>query len=140
VLSEATPAYENFTGAYWSAQQGAVDPYCVFKPSTALEVSIVALLARLTQCPFAVKGGGHAAFAGASSIEDGITISLERLNHIVISPDQSLSDIGPGNHWVEVYQALEKQNLTVIGGRVSCHCIFCLILTLLRSLVSVYPA
>ncbi|KAF2648004.1 FAD-binding domain-containing protein [Lophiostoma macrostomum CBS 122681] len=119
VLSRQSSAYDGFTSSYWSAQQGAVDPCCVFKPSTALQVSIVVLIARLTQCPFVVKGGGHAAFAGASSIEDGITISMERLNRIVVSPDRNVSDIGPGNHWVDVYSTLEKQNLTVIGGRIS---------------------
>jgi FAD/FMN-containing dehydrogenase len=119
VLSRQNSAYDGFISSYWSAQQGAVDPYCVFKPSTALQVSIVVLIARLTQCPFAVKGGGHAAFAGASSIENGITISMERLNQIVVSSDKTVSDIGPGNHWVDVYSALEKQNLTVVGGRVS---------------------
>jgi hypothetical protein len=77
------------------------------------------LLSRLTQCPFAVKGGGHTAFPGASSIEGGITVSLENMNQIVLSKDKKTASIGPGNRWGGVYAELAKQNLTVIGGRAS---------------------
>ncbi|KAJ4375784.1 hypothetical protein N0V83_001061 [Neocucurbitaria cava] len=118
VLSEGTAAYENFTSSYWSAQQNSVDPYCIFKPSNALQVSTVVLLSRLTQCPFAVKGG-HAAFAGGSSIEGGITIALEKLNEIKLSSDKKIASIGPGNRWASVYPALEQYGLEVIGGRIA---------------------
>jgi FAD/FMN-containing dehydrogenase len=61
------------------------------------------LISRPTQCPFAVKGGGHAAFAGASSIEGGITLSMANFNKIQPSSDRKTVDIGPGNRWVNVY-------------------------------------
>ena len=77
------------------------------------------LLSRLTQCPFAVKGGGHTAFPGASSIEGGITVSLESMNEITLSSDAKTAAIGPGNRWGAVYTKLAEQNLTVIGGRAS---------------------
>jgi hypothetical protein len=77
------------------------------------------LLSRLTQCPFAVKGGGHAAFAGGSSIEGGITIALEKLNEVTLSADKKTAAIGPGNRWLRVYETLEQDGLAVIGGRVS---------------------
>ncbi|KAF2641381.1 FAD-binding domain-containing protein [Massarina eburnea CBS 473.64] len=119
VLSQGTSAYDAFTDAYWSIQQGSVSPQCVFKPSQALEVSAVVLIARLTKCPFAVKGGGHAAFAGASGIDDGITVSLENLKQIKVAPDQKTVDIGPGNRWVNVYTVLDKVGLGVVGGRMA---------------------
>jgi FAD/FMN-containing dehydrogenase len=120
VLSEGSAAYDNFTSDYWAAQQAAVDPFCVFKPSNAVQVSTVVLLSRLTQCPFAVKGGGHAAFAGGSSIEGGITIALEKLNVKSLSLDRKIASVGPGNRWGDVYPWIEQYGLQVIGGRVCC--------------------
>lgn len=79
------------------------------------------LLSRLTQCPFAVKSGGHAAFAGASNIEGGITVSLEKLDQVTLSPDKKTAAVGAGNKWFNVYTApaLTNNNLQVVGGRVS---------------------
>jgi FAD/FMN-containing dehydrogenase len=105
---------------YWSLQQSAVQPYCTFTPTTALEVSTTVLLARLFTCPFAVKSGGHAAFAGASSIEGGITIDLAGLNERKLSDDRKTVAIGSGNRWVDVYDYLTPYELAVVGGRV-CH-------------------
>lgn len=118
-LSSGTSSYEAFTSSYWSNQAAAVDPTCVFKPSHALEVSTAVLLSRLTSCPFAVKGGGHTAFSGASSIEGGITIALENLNEVTLSSDKKTVAVGPGNRWGAVYGALEQHGLAVVGGRVS---------------------
>ncbi|KAF2131847.1 FAD binding domain-containing protein [Dothidotthia symphoricarpi CBS 119687] len=119
VLSDGEPAYESFTGAYWSAQQGLLNPSCVFKPAKTVDVSTLILIARLYQCPFAVKGGGHAAWAGASSIEDGITISMENFNQVKVSSNKQTVDIGPGLRWVDVYTAVEKDGLSVVGGRMA---------------------
>jgi FAD/FMN-containing dehydrogenase len=101
--------------------QAAANPRCVFKPTSVLEVSSLVLLSRLTQCPFAVKGGGHAAFSGASNIDNGITVSMENFKTVAVSSDKTTADIGPGNRWVDVYTALEKSGVGVVGGRV---CIF----------------
>lgn len=77
------------------------------------------LVSRLTQCPFAVKGGGHTAFPGASSIQNGITVTLEAMNEIALSSNKKTAFIGPGNRWGAVYSKLGEQNLAVIGGRAS---------------------
>lgn len=116
---EESANYTAFTDAYWSAQQAEVNPYCIVKPSSSLQVSTVVLISRLTRCPFAVKGGGHAAFEGSSSIEGGITIALEQLDEIKIAADKSSVYVGPGNRWLEFYTELEKHGLAVVGGRVS---------------------
>ncbi|PVH92431.1 FAD binding domain-containing protein [Periconia macrospinosa] len=119
VISQGSTVYDTFTAAYWSVQQEELDPYCIFKPGKAVEVSTVVLLSRLTQCPFTVKSGGHAAFAGASSIQGGIVVALQSLNSVTLSTDKKIASIGPGNIWYDVYTQLEPQNLTVIGGRVA---------------------
>lgn len=110
-------AYSNFTGSYWSSNQAEVSPYCIFKPSKPADVSVVVLLSRLTQCPFAAKSGGHAAMAGASSIEGGITISFMNMKGITLSADKSIAAIEPGNIWGPVFEELTKSDLSVVGGR-----------------------
>ncbi|EEY16475.1 FAD binding domain-containing protein [Verticillium alfalfae VaMs.102] len=119
VLFRGEAPYESFTGAYWSENQGEVNPYCIFKPANPSAVSVLVLLSRLTQCPFAVKSGGHAAFAGASSIEGGITVSLEKINQVTLSSDKKTVLIGAGNQWSDVYRKLSKSDVAVTGGRVS---------------------
>ncbi|KAJ0348023.1 hypothetical protein COL26b_007258 [Colletotrichum chrysophilum] len=110
-------AYNSFVGSYWSANQAAVRPWCVFKPSQAAQVSVFVLLSRLTQCPFAAKSGGHAAMAGASSAQDGITVSFMNMTDIKLSDDKKIASIEPGNIWGDVYRELTKSDVTVIGGR-----------------------
>lgn len=103
---------------YWSNQQLAVEPYCTFTPNAAIEVSSLVLISRLSQCPFAVKSGGHAAFHGASSIEGGITLDLAGFTTRQLSADRKSVAIGPGNRWIDAYEYLTPYNLTIVGGRV----------------------
>jgi len=109
--------YANFTSAFWSSQQADREPRCILKAPTATSVSVAVLLSRLTQCPFAVKSGGHAAFEDASNIEDGITISLEHLDDISLSSRADKVAIGAGNKWHRVYSYLADYDVAVIGGR-----------------------
>jgi hypothetical protein len=111
--------YSSFTGAFWSELQAEVSPYCVFYPSSPPEVSVLVLLSRLTQCPFAAKSGGHAAFSGSSNIEGGITVSLKNLNGIALSDDHKTAHIQPGNTWNRIYTELQQYDLAAIGGRVA---------------------
>lgn len=117
VYYQGEASFSNFTGGYWSDAQQHVNPRCIFKPSKAQDVSVVVLLSRLTQCPFAAKSGGHAAMVGASSIEGGITVSFANMNNISLSRDKKIASVGPGNVWGHVYEAMAKSDLTVIGGR-----------------------
>lgn len=117
--SQSESAYTSFIESYWSAQQREIVPRCVFKPSKALDVSIAILIARLTQCPFAAKSGGHSAVPGGSNIEGGITISFEKLGKISLAADKKTASFQPGHTWFDIYTALEKDDVAVIGGRVS---------------------
>lgn len=82
-------------------------------------MSTVVLISRLTQCPFAAKSGGHAAFTGASNIEGGITVTFEKMKGLKLSANKKTVDVQPGNKWHDVYTSLESSNLGVVGGRVS---------------------
>ena len=114
-----TTLYADQQLGYWSVQQRDVSPACFVQPTCADEVSTIIQIARLTKCPFAIKSGGHAAFAGSSSVEGGITILLNRMTEIIISDDKKVTRIGPGNRWIDVYETLQPHNLSVIGGRVA---------------------
>ena len=111
--------YDFEESTYWSQQQASTLPSCRFSPVCAEEVSLAVLTFRVTSCEFAVKSGGHAAYVGASNINDGVTIDLRNMNEIILSSDHTVTSVGPGNHWYDVYSYLQPMNLTVIGGRVS---------------------
>jgi hypothetical protein len=64
-----------------------------------------------------VKSGGHAAFAGGSSIQGGILINLANLNEVTLSQDRETTRIGPGNVWSDVYEVLDLLGVSVVGGR-----------------------
>jgi FAD/FMN-containing dehydrogenase len=69
---------------------------------------------------FAVRSGGHSTNKGYASVDSsGVLIDLASLNQVTISPDKSYVSVGPGQHWENVYGPLEKQGLTVVGGRVA---------------------
>jgi FAD/FMN-containing dehydrogenase len=54
---------------------------------------------------------------GAQSVQPGIMISLTKLNSQVLSEDQSIASIGPGQVWRDVYHWLANYGLAVNGGR-----------------------
>jgi hypothetical protein len=112
-------AYDAVINYFWSAQQQEPKPYCIFKPEKAVDVSTLVLLSRLTQCPFAVRSGGHAAFSGASSIDGGVTVTFEKMKQITLSEDKKIAAVEPGNLWYDIYTNLQNDNLAVVGGRVS---------------------
>lgn len=89
-----TTAFEQDQQAYWSQQQQLQQPFCRFSPKEVIELSATVLLSRKTQCPFAVRSGGHASFYNASNIDGGIAIDLRKLNSIVVSQDRNITLVG----------------------------------------------
>ncbi len=71
------------------------------------------------ECYFAVRSGGHTPFAGSANIENGVTIDLSAMKDIRDHPDRSVTSIGPGAKWGDVYLHLDNLGLAVPGGRVS---------------------
>lgn len=68
--------------------------------------------------PFALQGGGHMPIAGAANIDSsGILLSSYNLDQLVMADDLSYVSVGPGNHWVDVYDYLEPYNKIIVGGR-----------------------
>lgn len=56
-------------------------------------------------------------FQGSSSLEGGITVSLELLTNVTVSSDKSVASVQAGNKWGPTYARVAEQDLTVMGGR-----------------------
>ncbi|MCJ1467759.1 hypothetical protein MMC07_006384 [Pseudocyphellaria aurata] len=117
VSSPGSESYGQQQSAYWSNQQAEMRPACRVLPKHAKGVAAALLVTTFFHCPFAVKSGGHAAFAGASSIQGGLTIDLDNMRTLQISKDKATTYVGPGNRWGDVYRYLSPLNLSVVGGR-----------------------
>lgn len=94
-----------------------MQPSCFVSPRNTNEVAHVIKTLTSLYAKFTVKGGGHTAFAGASSIEGGVTIDLVKLKAITVSDDRQTVSVGAGTRWIEVSEFLDPQGLAVVGGR-----------------------
>ena len=103
----------------WSAQQGELTPACRVLPDSAEDVSIILRVAKQTNCHLAVKSGGHSQHAGASTAAEGITLDLAHMNKVEVSKDRTIVHVGAGSQWLNVYEAVEAEDLLVVGGRVA---------------------
>ena len=101
---------------YWSGNQAAT-PRCFVSPETTKDVSVALRTLTSLQAPFTVKGGGHSYFAGASNIEDGVTVDVGKLRELKLSRDHGTISVGAGNRWIDVYQTLDPFHLSVVGGQ-----------------------
>lgn len=101
-----------FSAAEW------LGPACIFAPDSAELVSFAVKTLEKSGTTFALQGGGHMPIAGAANIDTtGVLISSTNLDQLIISEDLSTVSVGPGNHWVNVYDYLEPYNKIVVGGR-----------------------
>ncbi|EED23461.1 oxidoreductase, FAD-binding, putative [Talaromyces stipitatus ATCC 10500] len=121
VLLPDNTAYTTSLSSYFSQQEAAVQPACIVLPQTSLDVSEAVISLQKPEngqrCPFAIRSGGHTAWAGAANIADGVVIDLRNLNTIELSPDQSTVSVGVGASWDMVYALLDPLGLSVNGGR-----------------------
>lgn len=85
----------------------------------ALVLSTLKRLARVAKVQLAIRGGGHTPFAGSANINGGVTIDMRSMRGIDVSHNRSLTSIGAGERWGNVYRKLDVMGLSVSGGRVS---------------------
>ncbi|KAK1465239.1 FAD binding domain-containing protein [Colletotrichum melonis] len=97
--------------------RAVLEPRCIFMPTDALQVASGMSILASCGAQFAIRGGGHMNFPGSNDIDNGVLLALNLLNDIEISPDNSTVSVGPGNRWVDVYEALAPYDLYCIGGR-----------------------
>ncbi|CEJ89643.1 hypothetical protein VHEMI05474 [[Torrubiella] hemipterigena] len=91
-------------------------PGCVLTPSTAREVSVAMSIIKTAGCQFSVKSGGHNANPGANSIEEGVSIDLQRLNSTQLAADRKSVSLGTGITWGNAYKAFESEGIAFPGG------------------------
>lgn len=68
-------------------------------------------------CQFAIRSGGHTAWAGAANVEGGVTLDLRKLNSVQVNSAKATVSLGAGGTWDLVYSKLDPMNLSVNGGR-----------------------
>ncbi|EME88487.1 uncharacterized protein MYCFIDRAFT_3272, partial [Pseudocercospora fijiensis CIRAD86] len=110
--------YNDSLTSYWSDRATDVKPNCIFRPTIDQEVAqAVKILASNTHCKFAIRGGGHFGWPKAANIEDGITLDLSSLDSISVSEGKTVTTVGGGAYWNQVYSYLDAMNLNCAGGR-----------------------
>ena len=121
-----SPGYEANQFSYFAAFENEVTPACFIQPETAEDVAAIIKYAQLAfmtgkRAQFAIRSGGHTAWAGSANIQGGITIDLSKLkaNTVVVDDEKKLATIGAGARWGDVYEVLALQGLGVVGGRVA---------------------
>jgi FAD/FMN-containing dehydrogenase len=115
--------YQTRLLSYFDIKQQAITPNCILQPRSTEEVSIaVKTLSGASdpkQCKFAIRSGGHTPYAGASNIEDGVTIDLQYISAVEYDAANSLVKVGPGAVWDDVFKTLEPLGVISTGGRSS---------------------
>ncbi|KAF4535233.1 FAD binding domain containing protein [Lasiodiplodia theobromae] len=107
----------NFT--IWDAKQQEVRPACRVEPSNAAEVAQVLEILVGNWCRFAVKGGGHSRHPDDSNSVGCVTIDLDRMNAVEVAADKASARVGGGATLLQVYRALERYDLSFVGGLVA---------------------
>lgn len=121
------PSYISSLASYFSLQESTIHPQCVVSPESASDVSLaVKTLTGLyvdlhdggkKECQFAIRSGGHTAWAGAANIEGGVTLDLRKLNSVQVNSADATVLLGAGGSWDLAYSKLDSMNLSVNGGR-----------------------
>ena len=111
--------------SYWSQQEEQLVPNCIVSPTSSQDVAVTVKIlnsgsaASNTEVFFAVRGGGHNPTAGSANINQGVTIDLRSINRIDVSQDKTVTSVGGGAVWRDIYLKLEAMGLMIAGGRVS---------------------
>jgi FAD/FMN-containing dehydrogenase len=95
-----------------------LSPKVILTPTSATQISSILRICKAIGAKFSVRGGGHLQNPGFTSNNGGVVISMCKFKDISLSADKSVAKISPGLTWLEVYNALDKYDVTVTGGRV----------------------
>jgi FAD/FMN-containing dehydrogenase len=109
-------AYTDINNQYWSTACIAEKPACIILPASAQQLVDVLVILNQNNEPFAVKSGGHTPNC-YSSINGGPLIATKRMNQVIYDEASQTVDVGPGNRWMDVTQALLGTGVTIVGGR-----------------------
>ncbi|GJJ09866.1 hypothetical protein Clacol_004090 [Clathrus columnatus] len=117
IVEPSSPEYPKAI-ARWAKNAERNARYVLF-PKDEQDVSEAVKFATANGLPLAVKGGGHNP-SGASSIDDGVSIDLNRhFDTARIDPENKLGYVGGGALWRTVDHAAIKHGLATPGGTVN---------------------
>ncbi|KAF3042865.1 hypothetical protein E8E12_000806 [Didymella heteroderae] len=121
LLLPGQTAYESRLDSYFDVKQQSITPNCIVQPRNTREVALAVkiLASSTTPCKFAIRSGGHTPYAGASNIDDGVTIDLQYISAVVYDGRNNLVKVGPGAIWNDVFTTLEPLGVITTGGRSS---------------------
>ncbi|KAF2193008.1 FAD-binding domain-containing protein, partial [Zopfia rhizophila CBS 207.26] len=124
----AYPTNSTYTtplNSYFSFQESSLTPNCIVMPANTDDVaSVVNILGTSSsgsgaKCKFAIRSGGHSPWKGSANINGGVTIDLRHIKSVDVRKNRTIVSVGAGAIWIDVYRALDKLGLAVVGGRVS---------------------
>lgn len=79
VLRPDTKAYTERDESYFSVS-AQLNPYCIVQPTSANDTSLAVTTLKESTCNWAVRGGGHMTWAGASNSK--LSTSVLRLMNV----------------------------------------------------------
>ncbi len=100
----------------WS-ESCVLQAYCLFEPTCASDVAGALAILTATDTKFAIRGGGHMPVPGATGIADGVLISMEKLNLMQLTNNQTIAQLEPGLRWGAVYDWIAQYKRGIVGGR-----------------------
>ncbi|KAF9884216.1 hypothetical protein FE257_002207 [Aspergillus nanangensis] len=117
----SSPRFQALVSSHYSTR-AQLQPACFLQPESTDQVSqAVHILTEFDdgspECQFAVRSGGHAPWAGAASIQGGVTIDLSLMNATRYHAHDSTVSIMSGARWASVYEVLKPLGVAVTGGR-----------------------
>lgn len=103
---------------YWSEACSLLKPGCIVFPSTAEEVAAVVRILGSHIEDFAVKSGGHSPNKYFASVEEGLLVSLSKIEHADLDQQTGVLKAGPGNRLDGIAKKLDGTGWTFVGGRI----------------------
>jgi hypothetical protein len=119
----ASAAYVESSNPYWSLQESSLVPACIVTPAHTNDVVIIIRTLTLLidfgfpKINFAIRGGGHTPWAGSANINGGVTIDMRSIDDVTVNQNETITSVGAGALWGDVYRKHDSLGLAVVGGR-----------------------
>ncbi|RYP14039.1 hypothetical protein DL767_010436 [Monosporascus sp. MG133] len=128
ILQADAAAFQEAVDYSWAQQNREIIPACIVRPRNAQQLGKAVRILKLEHDSrnharppaagfFTVRSGGSNPGLGASIVQDGVMIDLSLFREVTPAVDGSTVTVGTGAKWLDVYEALDKKGLTVMGGR-----------------------
>ncbi|KAI1451455.1 FAD-binding domain-containing protein [Annulohypoxylon moriforme] len=119
VVLPGAETYNELTKSYFSELERELKPACFLTPSSPAQVADIikaikplGLLSKVAIC-----GAGQQATPGVANVRDGLTIHLKNLRGITLDPGNKYVSVAAGEKMGDVYEAVIKAGLGVVGNR-----------------------